>query len=243
MLIRIILLLVALQFPFATPAGSQAPESLNAKLNKRLTNYTLGVSNFVEALVRVSAEFQIPMGIAWINTAQARAQLPFAWKDATTGRIIEEIVKTQPAYEVQIRNGVAHVAPSGVIPTHENFLTLKVPEFNVRKQYVEFAIMKLHDSITPSKSTGFSLGAMTEPRITVELKDATVEDVLDALAMASTRKIWIVTFSTDPTPTRAGFRRTLTLWDSLSPIPEEGEPALNLLHWGDKIPWPASAER
>jgi len=67
------------------------------------------------------------------------------------------------------------------------------------------------------------------------LKNVGVEDVLDALAVASARKIWIVTFSDDPTLTPTGFRRSLTLWNNF-PIPDNEQPIWDMLHWRDVIP-------
>ena len=59
--------------------------------------------SFVEVLVHVSNEFQIPMGIVWVNTPAARAEVAFAWRDATVREVIESIGKTQPGYQVQLR--------------------------------------------------------------------------------------------------------------------------------------------
>lgn len=246
MVVRTTFLIFALQFSLLIPATSrpQTPESLSTKLSKRLTNYNLGTCNFVDALVQVSSEFQIPMGIAWIGTPAARAEVPFLWKEVTVREVIEAIAKQQPGYSVQVRNGVVHIAAPELIPERENFLNLRIKEFQVRNGYTDVAILRLQNLITPAKYSGFSVGTdADEPRISLELRDSTVSDILDGLALASNRKIWIITFSTDPKPTSAGFRKTLALWDTLSPVAEKGEPALNLLHWGDRIPWPSPGSK
>lgn len=245
MLSKASLFLVIFGFLQLAPTVSTSPasEELDAKLNKRLTNYNLGVTNFVEALIHVSSEFRIPLGIAWINDPGARTERSFAWKQATVKDVIESIVKTEPDYKVEIRNGVIRVFSPGLVPERQNFLRVKIKEFEVVNGYTDLAILKLRGMIGSQKHSGFSVGADPgEPKITIKLQDSTVADILDALALSSARKIWIVTFSTDPNPTTVGFRRTLTLWNGFSPLPDQGEPALNLLHWGDKIPWPSSQE-
>ncbi len=103
----------------------------------------------------------------------------------------------------------------------------------MQNESTEMALLKLHDLITPRKTAGISIGGNMDPKITLQLKDSTVQDILDALVVASARKIWIVTFSNDPTLTATGFRRSMSLW-SQTPSPE---PAWDLLHWGDKVPW------
>jgi hypothetical protein len=223
----------------STTLLSKPSQGLDAKLGKRLPAYDLGTVNFVEALVRTTSDFQIPMGIAWINSPEENQKLPFAWKDATVQEIIQSIVRSEPGYEVQFANRVIRVFPVGIIPHAQNFLDLKFKEFDVVNSNVELALLKVHGLISPVKRVGFSVGGEpNEPKITLKLKDSTVADILDAMVQASPRQIWMVTFSSDTNPTPAGFRRTVGLWNGFSPIPDGDEPALNLLRWGDKIPWP-----
>jgi hypothetical protein len=241
MIAKLALLLFAFHFSWMTPAASGRPErqDISGKLGKHITNYNLGKHSLVEALIRVSNDFQIPMGIVWVNTPAGRAELTFVWKDATVREILEAICKTQPGYQVQVRNGVVHVFPRSSIPDPQNFLKLKIDGFEAHNQ-VEVAFWKLHTLITPSKSGSYqiSIGATGDSRVDVELKDSTVENILDALAVASNRKIWVVTFSNDIGLTSRGFRRTVSLWN-YKPGPDDGQPAWDFLRWGDPIPQPA----
>jgi|SRR5579885_47686 hypothetical protein len=216
--------------------ASATGDDLALKLSKRVSNYNLGVSNLVEALIRVSNEFQIPMGIAWVNSPSARAEMPFAWKDATIEEIIHAIANTQPGYQAQVRNGVLHVSPTGLIPDAENFLKIKIDGFTVHDTYVEVASFKLHTLVTPIKgSRQISIAGPGDSRVTVELKDATVEEALDALSVASNRKIWVVTFADDATLSPRGLRRTGSLW-SRRATPDQEQPSWDLLRWGDPMP-------
>src|ERR1700730_13791112 len=197
MLARIVLLLFALQPVWTVSAASASPatDDLSAKLSKQVTNYNLGTFDIVEALIQVSNDFQIPMGITWVNTPAGRAELPFAWKNATVREIIEAIARTQPGFQVRVKNGVVHVSPLGLIPDRENFLNMKIRAFEVHNEYIEVASFKLHKLMAPPRFAGFSVGATGDSKVSVELEDATVENILDALAVASNRKIWIVTFA------------------------------------------------
>ncbi len=245
MLRKIAFLLLAFQSAWMTPvaSGSPLPDELAVKLSKHAANYSLGVFNFLEALVRVSNDFQIPMGIAWVDTPAARAELPFAWKDATVREIIEAIAKTQPGYQVQVTNGVVHVSPPGLIPGRENFLKLKIEAFEVRNDYVEVASWKLHTLVTPIRgSYQISIGATGDSKVDVELKNSTVEEALDALVVASNRKIWIMTFSDDTGLTARGFRRTRSLWTD-APFPDEEQPVWHLQRWGDPMPGASPATK
>lgn len=232
--IAILLFLFAFQF-FGIPSaiGSPATDDLNLKLNTRVKKYNPGVLSFVEALVRVSDDFQIPMGIAWVSDFSARVGLALSWEHATIREIIDAIVKTQPGYQATARNGVVEVSAPGLLPETENFLGKRIKAFELRDEYLERASFKLHNLITPPAHAGFSLGAAVEPRISLELRDSTVQEILDALILASKRKTWIVTFGTDLTP--AGFRRTKSLFTEAA-VPDDDQPVWYLHHWGDPMP-------
>jgi hypothetical protein len=240
MLREIALLLLAFQSSWMVPVafGTPAPDDLTVKLRKHATNYNLGVFNFVEALIRVSSDFQIPMGIAWVNTPAARAELPFAWKDATVQEIIEAIAKTQPGYQVQVRSGVVYVSPPGLIPDRQNFLKLKIETFEVHDAYIEVASIKLHMLVTPRIYGQISIGVTGDSKVDVELKNSTVEEALGALVLASNRKVWIVTFIDGAGLTPRGLRRTESLWSD-KPQPDEEQPGWDLLRWGDPMPHPS----
>lgn len=217
----------------AAPYSSQSGE-LKTKLNRRVSDYNLGVLSFVAALVRVSNDFQIPVGITWINTPSARGEVRFAWRDATVKEILEAIAKTQPGYEVKEENGVVHIfAP---IPNAENFLMSRTGDFAVNNSDVELAYFKLHQLLIPRKSGNMqiSIGSTGDSKVTVRLRNPTAQDILDALNIASNRKIWVVTFSEDPQLTKAGMRRSITLWNSHPVDPDL--PGWDSVRWGDPTP-------
>jgi hypothetical protein len=236
MFAKFILLFLAFLYSGITVAPSPKSQDISSELNKRVTSYSLGPSSLVEALIRVSNDFQVPMGITWMDSPASSANKPFAWKDVTVQEIIEDIAKTQPGYQVQVKNGVVQVSPSrDLIPDDQNFLKLKLESFEAHDDFVESASFKLHMLVTPRKSGQLSIGATGDSKVEVELKNPTVEEALDALAVASNRKIWVVTFVDDSGLTPKGMRRTISLW-SLKPQPDEEQPGWDLFRWGDPTP-------
>ncbi len=238
MLLKLALALPLIAFPWraAPSTAASATDDLTLKLKNRVSNYNPGVFNFIGALIRVSNDFQIPMGIVWVNTAATHTEMPFAWRDATVGEIIEAIATTQPGYKVQIGNGVAHVFPSGLIPDAQNFLNKKIDTFETRNAMVEVASFKLHMLVTPIKGNHqISIAGPGDSQVSLELKNCAVEDVLDALAVASNRKIWIVAFPDNPTLTANGLRRTRSVFTD-APIQDDQQPVWYLHRWGDPLP-------
>jgi len=227
-------------------SGPQRADDLDAKLRTRVDSYQLQANNFVEALTRAASDFQIPMGVEWVNTAAAAARVSLSWKNATMREVLQAIVKTQPGFEMFVRTGVVHVLSPKLIPDRENPLKLDVNAFEVHDVSAESASRKLREIVkrtisppSPQRGDGGGAGSgfsnIDDPKISVGLKNVTVGDVLDALALTSARRIWIITFKDDPTLTATGFRRTLTLWNNF-PIPDGEQPIWDLLHWGDAIP-------
>jgi hypothetical protein len=93
----------------------------------------------------------------------------------------------------------------------------------------------LHNLITPARFAGFSVGATGDSKVKIDLSNLSVEDALDALAINSNRKIWIVTFSDDTNLTPRGFRRTRSLFTDV-PVPDKEQPVWHFLRWDDPLP-------
>jgi hypothetical protein len=230
-------------------SGTQRHEDLDTKLRTNVSSYQVQANNFVEALTRVASEFRIPMGIEWLDAPAARARLTLSWKDVTVKEVLQAIVKTQPGFKLVVRTGVVHVLSPDRVPDRENPLKLSINAFEVHNLPAEMASRQLHDTLKRTLSAqkphqgfvrsggvgGCGFSNSDDPKVSVALRNATVEDVLDALALASARKIWIVTFSDPRTLTASGYRRTLGLWNR-SPVPDDEQPVWDMLHWGDAIP-------
>lgn len=220
------------------------PQDVRTELDTRVDNYDVTAKSFVEGLVQVASDFSVPMGIEWVNAAPARRKLSLHWQRATVEDVLDAIVRSQPGYEIQVYNGVVHVRATGV-PSTEDFLSLHIKSFAVHNEVLQLAERRLRDQVrvqvtwpeNKSGGTGGSLAtAVGEPGINInELVDVTVQDVLDAFVLASRKKIWIVTFSEDSAPTRAGYRRTMTLWNN-SRVPDEEQPVWDMFAWHEQVP-------
>jgi len=127
--------------------------------------------------------------------------------------IIQDLAKTEPDYEVRIANNVVHVATND-IARDQNFLNLKIPQFSgtgVAAIVKEGLWMLLNQQIAPNRPKGYG-GSISlspsDPRLDLQFTNASVEEILDRIALTSDHKVWIVTFAEDPQLTPTGFRRT-----------------------------------
>jgi hypothetical protein len=218
-------------------------EELTTKLVTPVHDYDLVADNFVDGLGRVARKFSVPMGITWVNAPPARTPFTLHWKEATVEKILATVVQTQPGYEMQISNGVVHISSTTISP-EQNFLLLRIRTFVAHHEVVQMAQRELRllvqSTVAPPKAgrggiAGSLITNVGEPKIDIDHNDATVQDILDAIATASAKKIWVVTFSADRVPTVTGFRRTLTLWNNY-PIPDEQQPLWDMFGWDESIP-------
>jgi hypothetical protein len=219
------------------------PNTLESTLDQHVHDYHLRSDNLIEALVTVASRFRIPMGIQWVAESSLESNLTFSGEDTTVRHILSSIIETRPGYLLSTESGVVHIS-STTIPKNQNFLFLPIGSFKVHHEPVRLAERRLQllarSKLAPPNATGAGRGGSVagnvgEPKVDVVLEEANVEDVLDALALASDKKIWIVTFSPNSDLTPTGFRRTVSLWSSGS-VPDEKQPVWDIFRWDERVP-------
>jgi len=230
---------------YSLPRG----DDLNLKLQNRVCDYRLDADNFLSAIIKVADKFEIPVGIVWINAPSARTKMGLFWKVATVEEILKGIVSSQPGYELHITHGIVHIF-SRRIPADKNFIFQKIEDFEVKHEVVQMAERQLRNTVksrvAPSKSSsggivGSLITKVGEPTIDVTLKDASVAQILDSLALASSKKIWVVTFVDGSATTATGFMRTSTLWNDQD-VPDDEQPVWDMFEWRESLPFPGIAQ-
>ena len=223
--------------PFPAYAQTTAPADLASKLNTRFTTCDMSGLNFVEALIHVAQTIEIPMGISWVNTPAARAKMVLLCNDLTAQQLLEKIVYSQSHYQMQVSSGVVHVFSTD-IPVSQNFLFLQLPEFQAQGliNSVKVALWMQLNQIIQSTTRGYAASIFSnpdEPRLEVSLRNAAVADIFDSLAIASDRKIWVVTFDDSSTLIRSGFRRTRSL-TAKKAMSDDEQPAWDIIGWNGR---------
>ncbi len=234
---------------FTAPAAPAQPPSaeLQAKLDARVTRYSLSASGLADALIKISEKFQLPMGIEWVRDKQAVRGLSRTWSDDTVRQILRSTVQEYSGYDFELDDGVIHVFRQDLPKDSQNFLNLKVPDFfQVREKPAGFANVQLRSavqnivsprSLPPGAGEGFSYtsGNVREKPVSLTLRGASIREALEELAAVSEHKIWVVTFSDTPKLTPTGFRLTETLWHP-TPFPNTQQPMWDFLAWEEYLP-------
>jgi hypothetical protein len=216
-------------------AQSKNPSTLDQLLSLRVPEGRVD-RTFVEALGEVARAFNVPMGISWINTASSQKKRSIEYKNATVLEIIEAIASSEPNYGVVVRNGIVHVATKE-IPLGQNFLYLRIPAFSAEgvANYAKEALwMQLNQRISPDPRRGYGgsiLSSSANTELDLTFTNATVEEILDSIAVASDYPVWVVTFEDNLNLTQSGFRRTESLF-SKTAIPDQAQPAWDIFPRG-----------
>lgn len=232
--VGLFLVAALLAYPVHCLAQSRIPSTLDQSLSLRIPEGRVD-GTFVEALGQAARAFGVPMGISWIKTASSQKKRSIEYKNATVLEIIESIASSEPNYEVVVSDDVVHVATKE-IALGQNFLHLKIPEFSAKGIANEAKVglwMQLNQRISPDPRRGYYgsiLSSTSETELDLTFTNATVEEILDSIAVASEYKVWLVTFEDNLNPTPSGFRRSESFF-SKTATPDEAQPEWDILPW------------
>ena len=215
---KVLLIAVALSGP--AWAGSKRP-ALNETLQTVLPRYELKATNLLEALAQISSQFDIPVGVEWRNQPNSERVVSGEWSDITLESLIKDAVAQDPEYELDISNNVLHIRPRGFGQSPSDFLNIKLQSFRAQNEYTLEIAFRLRDQLNamlaprsakpggPACSGSQGIGA-NEESTSLNVKDASVRDILDEVLYKSGYSMWLVTF--DPKSTYGGYTGTDSLW-------------------------------
>lgn len=216
-------------------------QELQSSLQAKVEEYTISEGSFLQALAKVAAEFEIPMGIEWIKAPAALKKVNLSWRHTNVYQIIKSLVEGQVGYDFTAKNGAVHIFPKDSRTDKRNFLNLRMEKFEVDNEFVGIASRRLRDRVRrivsppppPRPGAGYAGSMATgwgDRRVSFKLKKVTVRDVLDKLILSADLKVWIVTYTEKPGLTQGGFRNVLAV-DGTA-IAEQEQPVWGLYLWG-----------
>jgi hypothetical protein len=228
----------------ASAAGNRP--DLRTQLGNRVAEYRLSASSLADAVISVSKEFQVPVGLEWVRDKETQRSIVKRWEGKTIGEILESIIEEYPGYNFDIQNGVVHVFRRDLLNDKSNFLNLAVPAFfGTREEFAGLTNMALkatvQNIVSPRElpagagEAGEYATGINERRIKLDLEGQTIRVALEKMAAASEHNIWVVTFSESLALTPTGFRRVETLCHP-NTFPDTEQPMWDFLAWSEPTP-------
>jgi hypothetical protein len=201
------LTLIAVFLLLASGDGNQLPRSTSAEsILKRQAWTSRDSITTTNALTMALSTAGVPGGIATLTQCGEDAKYMFAPTGATLKDVLNGIVSTNPEYTWQLNHGVVNVFPLNGEPAllQQNVRSLDVREavsiHEIVRQVLsrpelQKRIAQLHLSegykrigMSDLKRPG-SIGA-TEPRYSLRLKNVTLREALNAIAVAHGKAVW-----------------------------------------------------
>ncbi|MGB7762685.1 MAG: hypothetical protein WBL61_22820 [Bryobacteraceae bacterium] len=217
-------------------SGQQLP-------SREVQDYSLEAPTFLEALLKASADFQFPLGVEWVKSADTLKPVQLSRSSVTAEEVIQAVVSMHAGYEWRLEDGVVHVFNTALMGAARNPLNAKLQFFGftdcnpmiarMAEVYLEYNVRAV---VAPKigGGFGFSIGSgLGEPKIQFRCTDLSARYVLNKIVALSIQHVWIATFPAKTVLTPTGFLEEVPIlganWD-------RDEPFWVLRRWGDPPP-------
>jgi hypothetical protein len=193
---------------------AQSQSGHDNKLNKHVPEFRTSGRSLIATLVDLAYEFELPMGIEYIDRESVTRPLELEFRDDPLGDIITALVAHQPEYRVSFVGGVVQIYSPQARDDPSNPLNKPIKDFSVIAVDTRDADLQLACALSrelaPSANCGGSItnGQWGPLKITMHLQNAKVFEVLDAIVQQNGQAIWIVT----ALPERLSKTQTGGLW-------------------------------
>jgi hypothetical protein len=228
-------------------ASASAQQSSSGEVQ----SYSLEANNFIDALLKISAQFQFPLGVEWVKTADTLKPVRFSRSHTTVKDIIQTVVSMHAGYDWRTENGVIHVFQRDLVNDDRNPLNIVIKsfdEFDEQAETVEWANNNLDQMVSHVVRhtelhgiSGSVLGYPGEPVFHFAAQNAPVRNILNQIVTSGTRtllptpkmnRIWIATFPKTPAFSPTNFLEVVPMLNQ-NVVSAQDQPFWMLRSWGD----------
>jgi hypothetical protein len=211
-------------------------------------NYSLEANNLIDALLKMSAQFQFSLGVEWVKSAETLKPVRVTRSHTTVADLIQAVVSNYAGYEWRTEDGVVHVFQRGLMQDTRNPLNITIKSFDEQAETVGWANNNLFQMVThvvrhPELSgiSGSVLGGPGEPTFCFTAENAPARIILNQIVTSGIRttpptpgmnRIWIATFPEKPLFSRTGFLEIVPMWNPKF-VSDDDQPFWILRFWGE----------
>ena len=156
-------------------------------------NYSLDANNFIDALLKVSAQFQFSLGVEWVKSADTLKPVRVTRSHATVAGVIQAVVSNYAGYEWRTEHGFVHVFQRDLMRDTRNPLNITIKTFELTNT-IAWANLILFHRIqrvvrTPASSgiVASVLGSLDGPVFNFAAHNAPARSILNKFVMAGSR--------------------------------------------------------
>src|ERR1035438_6743950 len=195
---------------------SSVPSQFNSV---HVSEFSLEANGFIDALLKISAQFRLPLGVEWVKTADTLKPVRFSQSNTTVADVIQTVVSTYAGYEWRMQDGIVHVFPRDLVNNSRNALNITIRSFDERPETVGWANNDLDQMVSHVVRhpelfgiSGSVLGYPGEPVFRFAAQNVPARSILNKIVTAGLatsvprmNRIWIATFPEEPIFSRTGF--------------------------------------
>ena len=228
--------------------AQQSPVQTPNPAADEVQNFSLEANSLIDALLKISAQFQFPLGVEWVKTADTVKPVRFSRSHTTVKDVINAVVSMFPGYDWRTEDGVVHVFQRDLMNDDRNPLNIIIKsfdEFDEQGETVGWAntilFHKLKNVVRTPELSRFGLAASVlgypgQPVFHFAAQNVPARKILNQIVTSGIRtipvkmqRIWIATF-----PEKAVFSRTfLEVMPMEDPrfVPDQDQPFWILRSW------------
>jgi hypothetical protein len=226
--------------------SASAQQSFSAD---EVQNYSLEANSLIDALLKMSAQFQFSLGVEWVKSADTLKSVRVNRSHTTVANVIQAVVSNYAGYEWRIEDGVLHVFERNLMQDARNPLNITIKSFDEQAETVGWANNNLFQMVShvvrhPELSgiSGSVLGGPGEPVFRFAAENAPARKILNQIVTCGTgtqppptprmNRIWISIFPEKPLFSRTGFLEVVPMWNPKF-VSDDDQPFWILRPWGD----------
>jgi hypothetical protein len=199
----------ALWLPIVSAQSLKSPDAkvqfprvsdFEEKTDSLVERFSTSGRTLVDSVVELAYKYQVPMAIEYADREATTRPLNLEFHNKSFRGIVEAIVKEDPQYRVSFSNGIVDIFSPMAREEGSNLLNKIMKDFSVTEMETRLADSQLFCALVQSAGSGVCAGSLAvgqwDPlRITLQMHNARVYEILNAIVAQNGRAIWTVTAS------------------------------------------------
>jgi hypothetical protein len=224
-------LLLSVASASAQQSSLQFPKSSIGEVQ----SYSLEANCFIDALLKLSARFQFPLGVEWVKSADTLKPVRFSQTHTAVADVIQSVVSMHAGYDWRTEDGVVHVFQRDLAKDSRNPLNITVKEFGWNHKMIfseaNSLLAQLVGQVVNPLPIGRGVGGsfpsgVGEPTFDLNIRDGPARSILNRIVTVSKVNIWVATFPSVADPNPSGFLQPTGAQNNTGPF-------WTMLRWGD----------
>ena len=176
-------------------ATKQKHPSFERRIESRVAKFDAEGRPMVRAILDLADEYQIPLGIEYIDRDAVWRPLKLKLIDKSVREILERLVAQLPQYKLKVSSGVVEIYSPTARADASNLLNTTINHFE-SSNTPRMTSWALHDAMASERHqvpnlAGSVLEPGHEPKITLNLKGRRVYEILDDLVAQRGQSLWV----------------------------------------------------